>query len=149
MNQAAIFEVGREVESRGGTGQRRPPLASQRRRDGTVGSHWSFQVFQGPASCASNAESEWTPVLQIFAGVRKWILWVLKRSPENRTKPQESVLPICSSHPRQPAHHCGKDGWLMIGRSSKAWALITHFSWKCLRFHDPSLIPYAILSLYL
>lgn len=36
----------------------------------------------------------------------------------------------------------------MSCRSSKAWAYIIHFSWKCLRFCDPSLIPYAILSLY-
>lgn len=40
------------------------------------------------------------------------------------------------------------EGGLMSCRPSKAWAYIIHFFWKCLRFRDPSLIPYAILSFY-
>lgn len=34
------------------------------------------------------------------------VLLVPERSLETRTKPQESVLPICSHGSRQPAHHC-------------------------------------------
>lgn len=69
-----------------------------------------------------------------------------KRSLENRTKPRESVLPICSPHPaaRPPLWK----GGLMRCRSAEAGPSSIHFSWKCLRFHDSSLVPYAILSLY-
>lgn len=88
-----------------------------------------------------------TPEFQIPAHARKGALLVPKRSLGKRTKPWESMLPICSPRPRQPTHHCGKGG-LTRCRASKARPSSIHFSWKCLRFCDSSLIPYAILSLY-
>lgn len=101
----------------------------------------TFSNVPGPRQL-SKLSKEWTghPCSESPLMAGSEYFWCLREAWRIEQNPGKVCFPSAAHIPGRPP--------TIWKRSSKAWPSIIHFSWKCLRFHDSSLIPFAIRSLY-